>query len=54
MNNTNQPHSLQQPDLLVDPFIQVLVDSNLPDYNYPSGMNDDDLLYEALKEKYEL
>lgn len=54
MANTNQIHALQQSDLLEDPFIQVLIDSNLPDYNYPSGMNDDDLLYEALKEKYEL
>ena len=54
MANPNQVHSLQQPDLLADPFFQVLVDSNLPDYNYPSGMSDDDLLYEALKEKYEL
>ncbi len=54
MANTNQIHPLQQPVLLADPLLLVLVDSNLPDYNYPSGMNDDDLLYEALKEKYEL
>ncbi len=54
MANTNQTHPLQQPVLLADPIFQVLVDSNLPEYNYPSGMSDDDLLYEALKEKYEL
>jgi len=38
-----------------DDFIKALHESTPPDYQYKaSGKDDDDLLYDALKEKYEL
>ncbi|MGV8828584.1 MAG: hypothetical protein ACWA6U_09710 [Breznakibacter sp.] len=37
-----------------DAFVQALMDSTPPTYVYNQDKSDDDLLYDTLKEKYDL